>query len=33
LIDGLPDDQRASLYAFYRRSLWMWQHYMKGRMN
>ena len=33
VIDGLPDDQRASLYAFYRRALFMWQHYMKARLN
>jgi hypothetical protein len=32
-IDSLRDEDRQSLYFFYRRSLWMWRHYMKSRLN
>ena len=32
-IDALPDTQRKTLYAFYRRAIWMWRQYVKTRMN
>ena len=33
IIDGLADEHRRNLYAYYRRTLWMWQHYVKARLN
>lgn len=33
VIDALADGQRRDLYRFYRRILWMWQHYVKTRLN
>jgi hypothetical protein len=33
IIDAMPDDSRRSLYAYYRRVLWMWTHYVKSRLN
>jgi len=33
VIDALPEDGRKTLYAFYRRALWMWRHYVKARLH